>query len=131
MFFFSSLKEIFIFALQYDGLAIQYIQNPDKDLQLEAVKNNGWAIQYIQDPDKDVQLEAVKKDGSIIQCIQNPDKDVQLEAIKNNPFVVHFAVINEDVKNEVKKREIQELGCEIVVAFFGIATMVAIAYFYP
>ena len=43
--------------------------------KLRVVKQRGWSIQYINNPDKDVQLEAVKQDGYSIQCIHYPDKD--------------------------------------------------------
>ena len=50
-----------ITAVKRDGLAIQVIKNPDKDIQLAAVNQNGYVICYIKNPDKDVQLIAKKK----------------------------------------------------------------------
>ena len=74
----------------YRDLLIQYIVNPDKDVQLAAVEANGLAIQYIVNPDKEVQLAAVKQDGRSIQYIINPDKTVQWEAVKKNVYVANF-----------------------------------------
>ena len=64
--------------------AIEYIQHPDKDVQLEAIKQDWQTIQFISNPDKDVQLEAIKQDWKAIKFISNPDKDVQKEAIMQN-----------------------------------------------
>jgi hypothetical protein len=74
----------------YEGLLIQYMVNPDKDIQLAAVEANGRAIQYIINPDKEVQLAAVKQDGLAIQYIINPDKTIQWEAIKKNVYATKF-----------------------------------------
>ena len=37
-----------------DGRAIQYIENPSKEVQLEAVKQYGFAIKYIENPSIEV-----------------------------------------------------------------------------
>ena len=33
---------------------------------MEAVKKDGWSIQFIHNPDKDMQLEAVRRNGKCI-----------------------------------------------------------------
>ena len=60
---------------------------------LEAVKQDGLTIEYIVNPSKEVQLAAVKQDGDAIKFIDNPDKEVQLEAIKNNMTLIGKDVI--------------------------------------
>ena len=62
--------------LKGHGIAIRFINNPDKELQIIAAKENGHAIRFINNPDKDVQLEAIKENGANISYIKNPDKEV-------------------------------------------------------
>ena len=49
--------------------------------QIECVKHFGYAIQYIQNPSKEVQLAAVQRCWSNIKYIQNPTKMAQLTGV--------------------------------------------------
>ena len=78
--------------LQRDGLAIQNITNPSKELQLIAVKENGFAIEYIKDPSEEVQLAAVKENGFAIKYIKDPSEKVQLASLWD-PTAREFVVV--------------------------------------
>ena len=108
-------KELQIIAAKANGHAIRFINNPDKDVQLEAVKQNGRSIRFINNPDKELQLEAVKKDGRSIRFINNPDKDVQLEAIKENGANISY-IKNPD-KEVLDRIEIYETSFRTIYAF--------------
>ena len=41
------------------------------------IEESGFAIQFIQNPSEEVQLEAVKQTGFAIKCIKNPSEEVQ------------------------------------------------------
>ena len=41
--------------------AIEYIENPDEEMQMKAVKGSAFSIQHIAKPTIEAQLYAVKK----------------------------------------------------------------------
>jgi len=89
--------------VKQSGWAIQYIPNPDKEVQLEAVKQDGLAIRFITNPDKDVQLAAVRQDTNAIKFIFNPDKEVIVCCLLSIPGV---AQLLQDLSYDLKwKRE--------------------------
>ena len=51
--------------------------------QLAAVNEDGYAIEYIQNPSEELQLAAVSKYGSSIRYIQNPSERVKKLAREN------------------------------------------------
>ena len=75
----EQLKEV-----QKNGLAIQFINNPNEEIKLEALKNDGYAIQYINNPTEEMKLEAIKQNEDVIECIDNPSEKIQLIAVKQN-----------------------------------------------
>ena len=58
------------------------------------VKENGLAIQCINNPSEEVQLEAIKKDGLAIRYVKNPSEKVIQESIKgfgmNNTYKLKY-----------------------------------------
>lgn len=54
-------------AIQQNGLAIQHIPCPSKELCLLACEKNGMAIQYIDNPTEEMWEIAVKQNGMAIQ----------------------------------------------------------------
>ena len=80
---------------QYGGDPIQFIENPDKDVQMVVVQQNGRTIRFIENPDKDIQMAAVKQNILTIQYIKNPDKDVQMAAVKQDGYNI-FYISNPD-----------------------------------
>ena len=88
--YFESVKNIkefsedeYIFIINQDGKAIQYIPNASEAVQLAAVNQNGFAIQYIPNASEEVQLAAVNQDRTAIEFIPNPSEAVQLAAVNN------------------------------------------------
>ena len=80
--FFSSVIDEFNLAIvKQDGRAIEFIDNPSKQVQLIAVKQNAFAIKYIIKkgiiPSEKVQLIAVKQNGLAITFIKNPTEKVK------------------------------------------------------
>ena len=84
------IEENLLKILKIDGWAIQFIEKPTLEMQLEAVKQNGYAIQYIKNPTPEMQLEAVKQNGRTIQYIKNPTFEMQLEAVKRDGCAIYF-----------------------------------------
>jgi hypothetical protein len=81
-------------AVKQNGFAFQYIENPSEAVQLAAVQQNGYAIRFIIDrgivPKEAVQLAAAKQDGEAIQFIENPSEAVQLAAVKEDGRALQF-----------------------------------------
>ena len=59
-----------IAAVQQNGYAVQYIENPSEAVQLAAVQQNGHAVQYIENPSEAVQLAAVQQNGHAVKYIK-------------------------------------------------------------
>ena len=119
-------KDVQLEAVKQDGFNIQFIHNPDKDVQLAAVKRDGYSIKHIRNPGKDVQLEAIKQSGYSIRYIHNPDKDVQLEAVKQNGFnIQNIRNPDKDVQLAAVKQDgssiifCPELFSELLVAYLS------------
>jgi hypothetical protein len=76
LYFKSSNEFIQMNLVQKNGLTIRYIINkgiiPSEKVQLAAVNKNGYAILYIENPSEKVQLASVNEYGSAIHCIENP-----------------------------------------------------------
>jgi hypothetical protein len=71
-------------AVQQDGRAILYIENPSEAVQMAAVQQNGGAIQFIKNPSEAVQMAAVRQDGMAIWLIKKPSEAVQMAAVQQN-----------------------------------------------
>ena len=92
--------EVQLAAVNKNGLAIQYIDNPDPEVQLAAVKQNGYVIEIIDNPDLELQLAAVKQNGYVIEIIDNPDPEVQLAAVKQSGFAIQY-IDNPDLEVQI------------------------------
>ena len=57
---------------------------------IEAIKENGFEIQYVKNPDEELQLMAIEENYFSIRCIPNPTEKVQLKAIENGYWVVKY-----------------------------------------
>jgi hypothetical protein len=79
-----------LIAVNQNGNAIKYIENPSEALQLAAVKEVGDAIQFIKNPSEAVQLAAVQQYGYAIKYIKNPSEALQLAAVKNHGVAIQF-----------------------------------------
>ena len=51
--------------------------------QLTAVQQNGYAIRYIENPSIEVRLAAVQQDGTAIRWIKHPSEEVKRTADRN------------------------------------------------
>jgi hypothetical protein len=56
-----SLKELQLAAVNQNGHAINYIENPSEKLKLAAVEQNWFAIRYIENPSEKLKLAAANK----------------------------------------------------------------------
>ena len=79
-----------IAATNYNGRAIQYIDNPSEQVQLAAVTRHWDAMEHIENPSEQVQLAAVRHDGNAISYIKNPSEQVQIEAVKENGYAMKW-----------------------------------------
>jgi hypothetical protein len=77
-------------SVQGDGFALQYIENPSEAVKIAAVRQNGWAIYYIRNPSEAVQLAAVRQDWYAIQHIENPSEAVQIAAVRQNCWAIQY-----------------------------------------
>lgn len=82
---------------------IQFINNPTKEMQLEAIKYYGFNIEYIKNPSEELQLQAVTKAGHNIKFIENPTDKVIIEAIKTIDHKPDFRFILRHLENDLKE----------------------------
>lgn len=88
----EQIEDLRMIMVQWDGLLIQYIENPSKDVCLAAMRKNATAAQYIS--------ENIKMDiwsthhhiggGGLIKYINNPPKDIQEFAVKQCPNYIKY-----------------------------------------
>jgi hypothetical protein len=71
-------------------VAIRYVVNPSKSVQLDAVRRNADDIRHIDNPSEAVQLAAVLNDGTVIRYIESPSETVQLAAVQQNCLAIKF-----------------------------------------
>jgi hypothetical protein len=62
--------------VQQNDEAIEYIEDPNEDIQMAAVEQNPWLIEYIENPTEDVQMYSIKKNGGVLKYIKKPTYDV-------------------------------------------------------
>ena len=94
-------------TIREDGCAIEYIDNPSKQLQLEAVRRNGRAIKYIDNPSEEVQLAAVRQNGRAIKYIKNPSDYIKsiVDVIETSERFIY-------VLHEPNKEPLFTIGCQ-------------------
>ena len=67
-------KSNLIKLIRYKSSLIEYIENPDEEIQLLAVSDNGYNIRFINDPSDKIKLAAIKRNPYPIKYIKNPTK---------------------------------------------------------
>ena len=77
-------------AVQQNGNAIRFIENPSEAVQLAAIKRNGYVIRFVKDPSEAIKLAAVQQNGNAIQFVKDPSEAMQLAAIKQDGYAIHF-----------------------------------------
>jgi hypothetical protein len=94
LYFKSSNEFIQMKIVEKNGWNIEYIIKndilPSEKVQLSAVNQNGSAIHYIENPSEKVQLAAVKENGNVIHHISNPSEKVQLAAVNNDTYSIKY-----------------------------------------
>jgi protein tyrosine phosphatase (PTP) superfamily phosphohydrolase (DUF442 family) len=94
-------------AVQKNGEAIQYIDNPSEEVKKLAVKKNGWAIEFIDNPSEEVKKLAVQQDGLAIYHIKNPSEQVQKLAVQQNRRAIKYIY---NPSEEIQKLAVQQTG---------------------
>jgi hypothetical protein len=87
----SKRNEI-INQLQLDGRAIQFVVQPDLEMQIIAVQQNYLALQFLSDPTNDVLYAAVKADGYALGLIpvEQRTEALSLVAVQQNGMALQF-----------------------------------------
>ncbi|ASV44498.1 hypothetical protein PBI_SCTP2_483 [Salicola phage SCTP-2] len=62
---------------------IQYVDDPDEQLQNIAVCDNGYAIQFIKNPSEQIIIEAIDNEPQSIKYLDYPSDNIQLRAIEH------------------------------------------------
>ena len=92
-----------LWYVKKDGLQIQYIENPTKELQLQQIRTNHFQIQYIENPSEEVQLQQVTEIWVQIKYIKNPSEEVQLQQVRDNGTQIRYII------NPTKKVQLQQV----------------------
>lgn len=71
------------------GALIKDSLEPMRAFHMAAVRENGFELQWIEDPDEELQLAAVAQNGSAILCIENPSEAVQIAAVTQSHEAIH------------------------------------------
>jgi hypothetical protein len=94
-------------AVQQDGLAIRFIDNPSEEVKKLAVQQDGYAIQFIANPSEGIKKLAVQKNGLAIHYIKNPSEEIQKLAVQNYGFAIRFIA---NPSEEIQKLAVQKNG---------------------
>lgn len=95
----DTMKHVQLAIVKRYAILIREFQVPvDDDVILCALQADGCAIQYINDPSDEFKMEAVKTDGTAVRFISNPSQDIIIEAVKQTPEALQFVHQIENVK---------------------------------
>ncbi len=59
-----------LLAIKENGLVLEYIDNPTREMQELAIDNNIRAIKFIDNPTEDMMIKAVNEGWSILDYIK-------------------------------------------------------------
>lgn len=80
-------KDLVEFCKDYKDHQAKIINQSDK-IKNAAIDQDPFYIEYIKDPNVELQLKAVKINPECIKCIQKPHDIIQKEVLRQNPFNV-------------------------------------------
>lgn len=83
----KEMKEI---AVRNNGLALQFIENPTEKMKKIAIKENGFAIQFIENPTEEMKELAVEENSKAIQFIENPSEELQVLAVTYYGWAIQY-----------------------------------------
>ncbi len=76
-------------AVRHDPRAIQYIENPSKELLRYAINKSFGVVHDIKNIPEDIQFEIVENTPHAIAYIQNPTENVQEYILKNHRRLIY------------------------------------------
>jgi len=94
---------------------IQYVDDPDEQLQSIAVSDNGYAIQFIKNPSEQIIIEAIDSNPQSIKYLDHPSDSIQLRAIEHIWIVSFYDMMmkifsrddEEQFKHDINKMKIK------------------------
>lgn len=84
------MRAFLMAAVRENGFELQWIEDPDEELQLAAVAQNGSAILCIENPSEAVQIAAVTQSHDAIRRIKDPSDAVKLAAVTSNGEAIFY-----------------------------------------
>ena len=95
------LNEYYLSAVEYDPWALEYIDNPSEEVQVQALKKNSNVFKLIDNPSEEVQKVAVQSNAYNIVNIENPSEEIQKLAVSNRGYAIKF------IKNPSEELQIE------------------------
>lgn len=83
-------ESVQLWLMDVDKAAVQYIQNPCRQILLAQVHDNPLKIREMEDPEEDIMLEVVSVDGLYLSEIKNPTPAVCKKAVQGNGLAIRF-----------------------------------------
>ena len=106
-FFIKISKDVMLFAVKVDGLALKYASNiiqNDREIVLAAVQSNGLALEYVGhafQSDREIVLSALQSDGFALEYARDDlkaDRAIVLAAILKDIMPLEYA--RDDLKED-------------------------------
>lgn len=85
--------QLYNIAVLQNGLALQYIKNPSRNIIINALTQNGLALKYVEKQDKEFALIATSQNGLALQYIlfqDNKNNDIIINSLNNNGLALQF-----------------------------------------
>ena len=101
------LNEYYLGAVEYDPWALEYIENPSEEIQIQALKKNSNVFKLIDNPSEEVQKVAVQLNAYNIGNIENPSEEIQKLAVSNRGYAIRYI---KNPSEEVKLRAVSQNG---------------------
>ena len=83
--------EMKLLALKKQGLVLEYIHHPTREMEELAINQNPRAIKFIENPTEQMMIKAVQAGWSILQYIKNPTDEVIKLALKQSGWAIQYA----------------------------------------
>jgi hypothetical protein len=99
----KKLKDFYTASVKTDGMKISKVPFEFRDytMCLDAVRNNGFALDFLNNPDEKLVLEAVKQEPKVISILESNKKT--FEVCKT------AYVLNQEVANYIPSAYLEEI----------------------
>ena len=83
-------KELCILAVEGNGYAIRYVNDPTEEICVIAVQENGNALEFVNDKTENICKQAVKKTGDALEFVDKQTEEICIMAVQQNGHALKY-----------------------------------------